>query len=58
MGLSQPVIARAVSRMGYGVRPLTPDVVADQQKIADTFFNLRLIPQKLDVASAVWSPRT
>jgi sulfonate transport system substrate-binding protein len=58
MGLTQPVIARAVARMGYGVRPLTPDVVADQQKIADTFFNLHLIPQKLDVASAVWSPRT
>jgi sulfonate transport system substrate-binding protein len=58
MGLSQPVIARAVSRMGYGVRPLTPDVVADQQRIADTFFNLHLIPQKLDVASAVWSSRT
>ncbi len=58
MGLTQPVIARAVSRMGYGVRPLTPEVVADQQKIADTFFDLHLIPQKLDVASAVWSPRT
>jgi len=58
MGLSQSVIAQAVGRMGYGVRPLTPDVVADQQKIADTFFALHLIPQKLDVASAVWSPRT
>jgi sulfonate transport system substrate-binding protein len=56
MGLSQAVVARAVGRMGYGVRPLTPEVVADQQKIADTFLNLRLIPQKLDVASAVWSP--
>ena len=58
MGLTQPVIARAVSRMGYGVGPLTTDVVADQQKIADTFFALHLIPQKLDVASAVWSSRT
>ena len=58
MGLSQPVIARAVGRMGYGVGPLTPEVVADQQKIADTFFALHLIPQKLDVASAVWSSRS
>ncbi len=56
MGLTQAVVARAVGRMGYGVRPLTAEVVADQQKIADTFFKLRLIPQKLDVASAVWSP--
>ncbi len=58
MGLSQAVVARAVGRMGYGVGPLTPEVVADQQKIADTFYRLHLIPQKLDVASAVWSPRT
>lgn len=56
MGLTQPVVARAVGRMGYGVRPLTAEVVADQQKIADTFFKLRLIPQKIDVASIVWSP--
>ncbi len=57
MGLPHAVVARAVARMGYGVRPLTAEVVADQQKIADTFFKLRLIPQRLDVASAVWSPR-
>lgn len=56
MGLSQAVIARAIGRMGYGVRPLTPEVVAQQQNIADTFFKLRLIPQKLDVTNAVWSP--
>ncbi len=58
MGLILPVVARAVARMGYGVRPLSPEVVDDQQKIADTFFKLRLIPQKLDVASAVWSSRS
>jgi sulfonate transport system substrate-binding protein len=56
MGLSEPVVARAVSRLGYGVQPLTAEVVADQQRIADTFFSLRLIPQRLDVASAVWRP--
>ncbi len=55
MGLAAPVIARAIGRMGYGARPLTSDVVADQQRIADTFYDLRLISQRLDVASAVWS---
>ena len=55
MGLPQPVVARAVGRMGYGVGPLTAEVVADQQRIADTFFGLKLIPQRLDVASAIWS---
>jgi sulfonate transport system substrate-binding protein len=57
MGLATPVVARAVGRMGYGVQPLTAEVVADQQRIADTFHDLRLIPVKLDVPSAVWSPR-
>lgn len=57
MSLPEPVVARAVGRMGYGVRPLTPEVAADQQRIADTFFDLKLIPQRLDVAGAVWKPR-
>ena len=57
MGLSQPVVARAVAHMGYGVSPLTPEVAADQQRIADTFFDLKLIPRRLDVAAAVWRPQ-
>ena len=56
MGLAEPVVAQAVARMGYGVQPLTPEIIADQQKIADTFFDLGLIPKKLDVANAVWRP--
>lgn len=56
MGLPEPVVARAVARMGYGVQPLTAEVVADQQRIADTFHSLKLIPQRLDVARAVWRP--
>ena len=57
MGLPQAVVARATGRMGYGVSPLTPEVAADQQRIADTFFDLKLIPQRLDVAAAVWKPQ-
>ena len=57
MNLPQPVVARALARMSYGVAPMTPAVVADQQRIADTFLDLRLIPQRLDVAAAVWKPQ-
>jgi sulfonate transport system substrate-binding protein len=56
MGLPEAVVRRAVARMGYGVQTLTPEVVADQQKIANTFFSLQLIPDKIDVATAVWRP--
>jgi sulfonate transport system substrate-binding protein len=57
MGLTAPIIARALGRMGYGVHSMTPDVVADQQEIADTFYELHLIPDRLDVTSAIWTPR-
>ncbi len=57
MSLPQPVVARAVGRLGYGVAPLSPEVAADQQRIADTFFDLKLIPRRLDVAAAVWHPQ-
>ena len=56
MGLPEPVVARALGRMGYGVQSLTDEVVADQQRIADTFQSLRLIPQRINVADAVWKP--
>jgi sulfonate transport system substrate-binding protein len=54
--LPVPVIGQAVGRMGFGVHPMTAEVTADQQKIADTFHALGLIPQPIDVSSAVWSP--
>ena len=56
MGLPERVVQRAVARMGYGSQPLTAEVIADQQRIADTFFKLGLIPHQLDVAAVVWKP--
>jgi sulfonate transport system substrate-binding protein len=32
-------------------------VLADQQRIADTFYELKLIPQKLSVKDAVMKPK-
>lgn len=56
IGLPVQVAAVSVSRYGYGVKPLTDDVVKHQQQMADALFELKLIPKKLDVASAVWRP--
>jgi sulfonate transport system substrate-binding protein len=52
-GLDQPVVELATRRLSYGVRPVTPAVIADQQKIADAFANLKLIPAKINVKDAV-----
>lgn len=54
--LPLPIIAMALARMGYGVGPITPEVVADQQRIADTFHELRLIPVPVVIRDALWSP--
>jgi sulfonate transport system substrate-binding protein len=53
-GIPIPVLQRALPRMGYGVSPMTPSMFADQQKIADTFFGLGLIPKKIVVTDDAW----
>jgi sulfonate transport system substrate-binding protein len=55
-GLPLPVVRKAVDRLSFGAAPMTPDVVAEQQRIADTFFAQHLIPARLSVRDAVWSP--
>jgi sulfonate transport system substrate-binding protein len=53
VGIPAPILEIALSRQGYGVRPITDEVVAEQQKIADTFQQLNLIPKPITVADAV-----
>jgi len=36
------------------VTPITPQVVADQQRVADAFLRLQLIPRPIRVADAAW----
>ncbi|MCU0925497.1 MAG: aliphatic sulfonate ABC transporter substrate-binding protein [Hydrogenophaga sp.] len=38
------------------VGPLSPSTVIDQQRVADAFFNLGLIPRPVKVADLVWRP--
>jgi sulfonate transport system substrate-binding protein len=42
-------------RQKYGVNKMTPAIFADQQKIADAFFKLGVIPTKIDVTQAAWT---
>lgn len=53
-GLSLDVLHVALARLGYGIAPITPDVVASQQRIADTFFKAGLLPRAIAVRDAVW----
>ena len=54
MGIPAPVLKTALDRMGYGVRPIDDAVVAEQQRIADTFHGLGLLPKPVSVKDAVW----
>ena len=45
-----------VKRQGYGARFITPEVTAQQQKIADAFTALKLIPKPLVIRDVVWTP--
>lgn len=56
VGLPAPVLARSLRREAYGIKPITDDVIASQQKIADTFFSLGLLPKTIKVSDAQRKP--
>jgi sulfonate transport system substrate-binding protein len=53
IGLDVDVAERAAARFAYGIQPITPAVAAEQQKIADAFYALKLIPKAIRVADAL-----
>lgn len=56
IGLSPEITRQAVERQGYGAQFITPEVVEAQQKIADTFTELKLIPKQLTIKDVIWNP--
>lgn len=51
-GLPVPVVAQAVDRTEFGTVPITKVILGEQQKIADTFLDLGLVPRRVDVQQA------
>lgn len=51
-GLDSSIVELAAQRYAYGVKPVTPEVIREQQKIADVFANLKLIPKPIVVKDA------
>ena len=46
----------AVNRSAFAVGPVTDDIIATQQGVADRFYKLGLIPKPVVVRDAVWKP--
>jgi len=56
IGLFPEITRQAVERQGYGAQFISPEVVEAQQKIADTFTELKLIPKQLTIKDVIWNP--
>jgi len=52
LGLDKSITELYLSRAAYGTAPVTRDILGEQQTIADTFFDLKLIPKKLNLLHA------
>lgn len=52
VGLPVPVLELALKRQSYGIKPINDAVIAEQQRIADTFFALGLLPKKIVISEA------
>ncbi len=56
LGLDLPTLQKSERRKyRYGARPLTPEIIAEQQGIADLFLSIGLLPRPLAVADIVWT---
>ena len=56
LGLPADITLTSVKRQGYGAEFLNPQTVAAQQKIADSFYQLKLIPKPLRIQDVIWTP--
>jgi sulfonate transport system substrate-binding protein len=58
LGLPVPVLEVALTRQAYGIKPIDARVIAAQQKLADTFLALGLIPKAVTVSELARKPGT
>ncbi len=54
--IQRVVLTRKGADLGR-VAAVSPEAVAYQQALADEFFDLKILPKKLDVSQIVWNGR-
>ena len=55
-GIPLDIQTVAANRSSFAIGPVTDDIIATQQGVADRFFKLGLIPKPIVVRDAVWKP--
>jgi sulfonate transport system substrate-binding protein len=58
VGLPVPVLELALRRQAYGIKPVTEQVIAEQQQVADTFLALGLLPKAIKISDVARKPGT
>ena len=53
VGIPAPILETALKRTSFGAKPINAEVAGDQQKIADAFFKLGLIPKAIRISDVV-----
>jgi sulfonate transport system substrate-binding protein len=56
IGLPASVLAVSLKRESYGIQPINSEVIASQQRIADTFVALGLVPKAIHVSDLQRKP--
>jgi sulfonate transport system substrate-binding protein len=56
VGLPAAVLAVSLKRESYGILPISDEVIASQQRIADTFVGLGLLPKAITVSDVQRKP--
>jgi sulfonate transport system substrate-binding protein len=51
-GIDEATLLKVEKRSVYGIEPVTPAIIEEQQALADMFLELGLLPERVDIASA------
>ncbi|MEH1829207.1 MAG: hypothetical protein V7L22_28390 [Nostoc sp.] len=51
--LDVSVLEKVARRRTFRLRKLTPGIIAEQQKVADFYFQEKVIPRKIDIRDAI-----
>jgi sulfonate transport system substrate-binding protein len=58
LGISEAVMLKSELRKPrYGAEPMSPESIAEQQQVADTFFQLGLVPKPVHAGDAVFQTK-
>lgn len=56
LGIEPSILDIVTKRRNYGFEPISDEMIAEQQEIADTFYKLDLIPKAVKVSDIIWKP--